>query len=174
MSQATYDSMAPMPNKFLNPDGTTSTLSEAMSGESGGSHNKQIAARYNYWTPGVLQLVFGDFTVRTEAFMGCSPITNVKLVNNGSGDYFAMYSDFSVNEGSNNPYSDGPVATWIGPNAETQIASLTGREVYTDGHITVFDASDQSKFVADFSYRYQQHYTCDNVNNVLIVDKTGG
>ena len=34
MSKGTYDSMAPMPNKFLNPDGTTSPLQEALGGES--------------------------------------------------------------------------------------------------------------------------------------------
>ena len=35
MSKETYDSMSPMPNKFLNPDGTTSTLFEALNGNSG-------------------------------------------------------------------------------------------------------------------------------------------
>jgi len=172
-SEQNYATMAPMPNKFLNPDGTTSTLSEAMGGGAGGGGTRQAAAGFNFNTPGALQLNFGDFTVRTESFMGCSPVTNIKLVNNGPGNYFAMYSDFSVNEGSYNPYSDGPVSTWLGPNSEAQTASLTGREVYTDGHITLFDANDQSKFVADFSYRYQQHYSCSDVNNVLIVDKAG-
>ena len=166
MSRATYDSMAPMPNKFLNPDGTTSTLQEAMGGGEGGK-NKKAVAGYNYYTPGALQLDFGDFTIKTDSYMSCSAVTNVKIVNNSNNDYYAIYSGSAGGSGF------GPTTNWISSNNEATISTLYGSAVFADGHVSLVNPSTQ-EFVADFSYKYQQAYSCSNVTNVLIADKTGG
>ena len=55
MSKETYDSMSPMPNKFLNPDGTTSTLFEALNGNSGSAGSGSGGGGSNGKGSGVLK-----------------------------------------------------------------------------------------------------------------------